>query len=87
MPGGVIRDSYATLPITTADGSVQSVASGNWTMANTWVCGQVPNVIHDVTINSGNAVQLNNGSEAKSLNINGILDLSTINSTINIKNN
>lgn len=89
LPSQTIRSRIAgaDLAYTTNDGGLQSVASGSWTTASTWVCGLTPSVIYDVTINGGNAVQLNASSTPKSLNVNGTLNLSTTSSVLNLNNN
>ncbi|WP_460949508.1 M12 family metallo-peptidase [Spirosoma daeguense] len=86
LPGNQIRNKIASvsLPITTSDGSVESVSSGAWTSASTWTCGVTPTVIYNATISNGNTVQLNTTGTVKALNVNGILDLSTFGSVINV---
>lgn len=83
QPGNLIRNSVAQAYLPT-NGSVQS---GDWTSSTTWACGQMPSVIDDVLINASHAVQLNTSGNAKSLNIEGTLNLNTTNSSININNN
>ncbi|GAB4042454.1 hypothetical protein GCM10028810_01430 [Spirosoma litoris] len=88
-PGDKIRTKIAeaNLPITTSDGIISSVASGSWSTASTWACGIAVNATYDASVSSGDAVQINFTEAAKSLNVNGVLNLSSSSSTLNINNN
>ncbi|GAB3702413.1 hypothetical protein GCM10027592_31810 [Spirosoma flavus] len=88
LPHNAIRNlvDNASLPITTSDGIVESITSGNWSTTSTWACGLTPNVMRNVTVGSGHAIHLNASESIKGVNINGILNLSTANSNLNINN-
>ncbi|MBD2702187.1 hypothetical protein IC229_16160 [Spirosoma sp. BT702] len=86
LPGNQIRNKIAsvTLPITTSDGKVESINSGIWTMSGTWTCGVTPSVLYKATISPGHRVQLNSTGNAKTLTIQGTLNLSTPGTVIRI---
>lgn len=89
QPGDLIRRTVnvSTLPATIPNDNAESIASGSWSQATTWNCGVVPITIYDATISNGNTVQINFTEAAKSLNVNGVLNLSSLSSTLNINNN
>ncbi|MCY7358722.1 MAG: hypothetical protein LH609_14945, partial [Rudanella sp.] len=83
QPGNLIRNSVAKADLPSND----SVQSGDWVSTTTWACGQIPTVIDDPFINVSHSVQLNTIGNAKSLTIDGTLNLNTTNSILNITNN
>ncbi|GAB3717256.1 hypothetical protein GCM10027592_59230 [Spirosoma flavus] len=86
LPGNQIRNKIASvqLPVTTSDGRVESVNSGGWTASATWTCGLTPSVLYNATISPGHRVQLNSTGNAKTLTIQGTLNLSSPGTVIRI---
>ncbi len=68
--------------------TVYSTANGSWTSSANWTY-QVPSEYTNPTVQSGHTITVPAATYQvkNTLNINGVLDLSTTNSTINIKNN
>ncbi|MCU0468402.1 MAG: hypothetical protein MUF58_07355 [Arcicella sp.] len=71
-------DHYPTIArfeyITPTPATITSVATGNWSSPTTWDCNCVPTSASDVVINTGNTVTVDATSQAKSLNVKGILN-------------
>lgn len=86
QPKSLIQTNVANadLAYTTNDGGLQSVTSGAWASGSTWICGLTPASRYEVSVSSGTVVQLNGSGRAKSLNIEGVLNLLTTNSILNI---
>ena len=63
----VARYQYFTLPIT-------SIASGNWSSPTTWDCNCVPTATDNVVIDTPHTVTVDAASQAKSINLKGILN-------------
>jgi hypothetical protein len=63
----VARFQYFTLPIT-------SVATGNWSSPTTWDCNCVPTATDNVVIDTPHTVTVDAASQAKSINLKGILN-------------
>jgi Family of unknown function (DUF5689) len=63
----VARYQYFTLPIT-------SIATGNWSSPTTWDCNCVPTATDNVVIDTPHTVTVNVASQAKSINLKGILN-------------
>lgn len=68
--------------------TVYSTANGSWTSAGNWTY-QTPSILTNPVIQTGHTITVPSASyqTKNSLTVNGILDLSTINSVININNN
>ncbi len=71
-------DHYATVAryqyISTPPATITSTTTGNWSAPGTWDCNCVPTSASDVIINTGNTVTVDVASQAKSLNVKGILN-------------
>ena len=63
----VARFQYFTLPIT-------SIATGNWSLPTTWDCNCVPTATDNVVIDTPHTVTVDAASQAKSINMKGILN-------------
>jgi hypothetical protein len=71
-------DHYPTIAryqyISTPPATITSTTNGNWSSPSTWDCTCVPTSASDVVINTGNTVTVDVTSQAKSLNVKGILN-------------
>jgi hypothetical protein len=62
------------IPVSTTPATITSTTNGNWSSPSTWDCTCVPTSASDVVINTGNTVTVDVTSQAKSLNVKGILN-------------
>jgi Family of unknown function (DUF5689) len=63
----IARFQYFTLPIT-------SIATGNWSSPTTWDCNCVPTATDNVVIDTPHTVTVDAASQAKTINLKGILN-------------
>jgi hypothetical protein len=62
------------IPVSTTPATITSSTTGNWSSPSTWDCNCVPTSASDVIIKTGDTVTVNATSQAKSLNVKGILN-------------
>lgn len=54
--------------------TITSTTTGNWSSPSTWDCNCVPTIASNVVINLGNTVTVDAASQAKSINVKGIIN-------------
>jgi hypothetical protein len=75
---GVVS-STSTITITVFDGAIISLSSGDWTNPSTWSCSCIPAPCNDVTVATGNIVNI-------PISLTGRLKNLTVKGTITMKN-